>query len=42
MKVIAFIVTYLLPPIIAGIVGEKFGKPIQHFLEKIFDNKKRK
>lgn len=37
-----FIVTYLLPPIIAGIVGEKLGKPIQRFLEKIFDKEKRK
>jgi hypothetical protein len=39
MKVLAFIITYILPPILAGILAQKFGKPIQKFLERLFNNK---
>ncbi len=39
MRIIDFFVTYILPPFIAGIFAAKLGKPIQNFLERLFNRK---
>ena len=39
MKILAFTITYILPPILAGILAQKLGKPIQKILERLFNNK---